>query len=195
MKVLFYGHSYVRDLHRKCNWAEPLVVAGQQVHVDYLFRYFPGKDYDFVVNRPQEAETLKSINPDYIIVILGGNSIVESRTNGEINELAANFYANLKKCLPHTVVITAQIEPRYYSEANRFGAPPAAEYNRRRVILNNYLNQKLKKRGLIDFMALLGSAAVYNEAAFTDGVHLRHQPLLEYQQVMLNTLVYAAERQ
>ena len=126
MKVLFYGHSYVRDLHQKCNWAKPLIVGGQEVHVDCQFRYFPGKDCKLLVNRSQESAVLASINPDYIIVILGGNSIVESRTNGEINDLAAGFYARLNACLPHAVVIAAQIEPRY-CEANWFGAPTCSE--------------------------------------------------------------------
>ena len=61
--------------------------------------------------------------------------------------------------------------------------------------MNNYMNKKLKKRGLIDYMAILGAADVYGPDSFRDGVHLLSQPLQEYQQVLLNTLIYAAERQ
>ena len=195
MKVLFFGHSYVRDLSERCEWSHPLIIRGQPTKPDYLFRHFPGKDYEFLLNQPQEFETVASINPDYIVVILGGNSIVKSITNVEINALATDFYERLRASLPNAVIIAAQIEPRYYPANNHFEAPTREEFNRRRVVLNNFVNKKLKKRGLVNHVAVLGSAMNFGPHSFRDGVHLLNKPLEDYQQIMLGALIYAAERQ
>ena len=195
MKVLLYGHSYVRDLNQKCDWSQPLTIQGQAVRADYSFRYFPGKDYEFLLHKPQEFEILASINPEYIVVILGGNSIVASKSNQEINGLATEFYQRLRASLPNAVIIATQIEPRYYPENNHFEAPPREEFNRRRVALNTYVNKRLRRRGLVNYVAVLGSAANYGPYSFRDGVHLMKGPLVEYQQNILGALIYAAEHQ
>ena len=114
MKVLFYGHSYVRDLNQRCSWSEPLVIKGKAIQVNYQFRYFPGKDYEYLLNKPQEFDNLELINPDYIVVVLGGNSIVADKTNGDVNSLANAFYEKLRSSLPHTIVIAAQFSIRHW---------------------------------------------------------------------------------
>ena len=62
----------MRDLSQKCTWEDSLVVDGNET-VEYQFRYFPGKDYEFVLNNPGEFELLSKINPDVIVhmVLLG----------------------------------------------------------------------------------------------------------------------------
>lgn len=193
MKVLVYGHSYVRELEQKCDWPQSLTVNDQELDVLFTFRYFPGKNYQFLVERPQEFEILEELNPDYMIIILGGNSIVDTWSNGEVKALANEFYEKLNESLPDTVKIAVQIEPRYYEEDNPFGAPTADDFNRRRQIINNFVNKQLKRRGLVDHMALLGPASMYGPDSFRDGVHLNDEALQEYQGNLINTLVCAME--
>ena len=191
MKVLIYGHSYVRDLSQKCTWEDSLVVGGNET-VEYQFRYFPGKDYEFLLNNPGEFELLSDINPDVIVVVLGGNSVVNSKTNSEIKDFILCFYKRLHECLPRAIKLAVQIEPRFCQPGNRHGAPEAAEFNRRRQILNNFMNKNIKKNGLLDHMVLLGSTEYLNHHQyFNDGVHLQGEGLKRYQSAILGTLKYA----
>ena len=194
MKVLIYGHSYVRDLV-KLQWKPELTVNGEQQTIHYSFRYFPGKDYEFLLNKDQEFEVLAEIKPDYVILVLGGNSIVNFKSNNEIKTTISEFYLRLHASLPHTIKLAVQIEPRYYLTGNHFHAPTAEEFNRRRQVLNNYLNKAIKKKGHLDHMVLLGSAADLNPTLYlADGVHMNEEGLLKYQAAIIRSLTYAMEQ-
>ena len=194
MKVLVYGHSYVRDLHQLCDWRQALSYRGQQIRADFAFRYFPGKDYEFLLNQPQEFEIVKSVNPDYLVIVLGGNSVVNNKTNGDVKALMLQFYQKLNTALPQTIKLAVQIEPRYYAANNTLQAPMAEEFNKRRQILNNYMNKQLKKKGLINHVVILGSAGNLTADSYRDGVHLTAEALQEYQAAILRSLSYAMEK-
>ena len=100
MKILLFGHSYVRHLERLGNWERELsLTSGEKVDCKFLFKSHPGKDYGYLLRNPQEFEIIRLINPDIIIVILGGNSISDKHSNLEINDLASGFYNKLKQGL------------------------------------------------------------------------------------------------
>ena len=196
MKVLVYGHSYVRDLHHKCHWENEILVNQTREPVEYHFRYFPGKDYGYLLQKEGEFGAVSAINPDIIVVVLGGNSIVASNSNDKIRALILEFYTKLREALPNAVIIAAQIEPRFNTPGNRHGAPEADEFNRRRTVLNNYMNRSVKTAGLINFMVLLGSTNFLNHHKyFSDGVHLAGVGLERYQDAILKTIRYSLERQ
>ena len=78
MKILLFGHPYVRHLERLGNWDRELsLTSGKKVDCKF--------------------EILRLINPDIIVVILGGNSISDKHSNTEINDLASEFYNKLKQ--------------------------------------------------------------------------------------------------
>lgn len=194
MKVLVYGNSYVRDLQSKCHWSD-IMVNEQQEKIEYHFRYFCGKNYEYLLNKEGEFDIVAAIEPDVIVVVLGGNSIVNSKSNDEVRALIHDFYVKLRESLPDSIIIATQIEPRFCPPGNRHGAPEAEEFNRRRTVLNNYMNKTIKNAGLINYMVLLGSKNFLNHHQFfLDGVHLNGVGLERYQTAILSTIRYALER-
>ena len=90
MKILLFGHSYVRHLERLGNWDRELsLISGKKVDCKFLFKSHPGKDYEYLLSNPQEFEIVRLINPDISVVILGGNSISDKHSNTKINDLAS----------------------------------------------------------------------------------------------------------
>ena len=90
--------------------------------------------------------------------------------------------------------LAVQIEPRFVEAGDRFGTPEAEEYNRRRTIINNFVNKKLKKYGLVDNVILLGSVNFLRDPKyFLDGVHLKREGLLKYKEAGIHGLEYALE--
>ena len=121
-------------------------MGGETIWPNYSFRYFSGKDFKFILNKPQEFETLTELRPDVIVTILGGNSIVDFKTNGEVKEEMLEFYDRLNNALPQTIKLAVQVEPRYYAEDNPYHAPTPQTFQSRRQILNNFMNKQLKKK-------------------------------------------------
>ena len=92
-------------------------------------------------------------------------------------------------------IVAAQIEPRFYEPDNRFGGPEPREFNRRRTVMNNYMNLQIKRAGNIDSMLLLGSTAFLNHHQyFRDGVHLDGVGLERYYQAALCTVRHAIDK-
>ena len=196
MKILLFGHSYVRHLQRLGNWDTELSsTSGKKVDCKFLFKSHPGKDYGYLLRNPQEFEIIRLINPDIIVVILGGNSISDKHSNTEINDLASEFYNKLKQVVRSDCVkLAVQIEPRFVDAGNKFGTPEAEEYNRRRTVVNNYVNKRLKKYGLVDNVILLGPVNYLRDPKyFSNGVHLKTEGLQMYKEAVLGGLEYALE--
>ena len=196
MKILLFGHSYVRYLERLGKWDRELsLTSGKKVDCKFLFKSHPGKDYEYLLNNPQEFEIVRLINPDIIVVILGGNSISYKHSNTEITDLASEFYNKLKQVVRSDCLrLAVQIEPRFVDAGNKFGTPEAKEYNRRRTIVNNYVNKRLKKYVLVDNVILLGSVNyVRDPKYFSDGAHLKTGGLKMYKEAVLGGLKYALE--
>ena len=98
MKVLLYGHSYVRRLEQLGNWNREITLNnGSKVDCQFLFKAFPGEDYDYFLNNPQEFNIINLIKPDVVVVILGGNSIVNSISNSAIKLKATEFYGKFRE--------------------------------------------------------------------------------------------------
>ena len=94
------------------------------------------------------------------------------------------------------VRFVVQIEPRYCEAGNKFGKPEYPEFERRRTVINNYYNTKLKKLGLVDRVVLLGSVKFLNRREhFSDGVHLKRQGLDLYQTSVVDSVRYHLDKQ
>ena len=196
MKVLVFGHSYVRHLQNLGDWDRELELrTGERVDCRFLFKSHPGKDYKYLLDNPQEFEIVRLIDPDVIIVILGGNCISDKFTNLEINDLALEFYNKLNTVVrPECIKLAMQIEPRFVAAGNRFGTPEADEYNRRRTVVNNFMNKKLRKQKLINNVVLLGSVNFLRDPKnFTDGVHLNKEGLELYKSAVIGGLIFSLE--
>lgn len=196
MNILLFGHSYVRDLSRFGNWDREVELAtGEKVWAEFQFMAYPDVDYAYFLDHPEEMSQIQELDPDVIIVILGGNSVTSDLSNSQIKEKAFAFYTLLKTAVrPECIKLAMQIEPRFESPGNSRGAPLASEFNRRRQILNNFTNKKLKKHGLVDRVIQLGSFDFLNNPQnYRDGVHLCWAGLEKYKGAVMGGLRYALE--
>ena len=125
-----------------------------------------------------------------VVVILGGNSITSALSNTETKQKDAAFYALLKPAAKPTYLkLPVQTEPRFVPEGNLHGTPPAVECNQRLQIINDFVNKRLKKQGLVDRVIQLGSAAFINEPLnYWYGVHLNRAGLERYKQAVVRSL-------
>ena len=97
MRVLVIGHSYVRDLATHGPWQQELTLStGGRVNLVFSFSAYRGKDFDFFLAHPAWQDRVREIDPEVVIVVLGGNSIIGSLTNSQIKQKAAAFYLLLK---------------------------------------------------------------------------------------------------
>ena len=195
MKVLLFGHSYVHYLRRLGNWNRCVKLqSGEEVELEFVFHSRPGKDYWFFNNNPEEFDRISNEKPDILVCVLGGNSIVESVSDDQLRLEAQEFYGNVRKVAgPSCRILAAQVEPRYAEEGNKFGTPQLELFNKRRQLINNYINKTLRKsRKLVNNMIMLGSINFFNEEKFkADGVHLNDEGLNMYKECILNTILYS----
>lgn len=197
MKVLLFGHSFVRDLLSVGGWnREVSLDDDSKVNLEFLFRYYSGKDFNYFLNNLELFDEIKSINPDAIVIILGGNIIVDKVSNSSIKLMVNDFYRRLKEVVkPDCIKFAAQIEPRYCHKGNRFGAPEAEEFNRRRTQINNHFNQTVKKHKLVDYLIFSREDFKHRPELYKpDGVHLTHEGLELYKGSVLGGLMYALNR-
>ena len=195
-KVLIFGHSYARDLEALGDWDTVVTGgAGKEYRLTFDFRSFPGKDYGWLLEHPEKIEEVKDLDPDIVVVILGGNSITAALTNKQICGQAAEFYELLKAAAkPSCLKLAVQVESRFVPQGNYHQAPPAVEFNQRRTIINNFVNRKLRAKGLVDNMILLGGRGhIIHPSNFSprDGVHLVRVVLRRYKQTLMNGIRYA----
>ena len=53
MKILLFGHSYLRHLERLGNWYRELsLTSDKKVDCKFLFKSHPGKDYEYLLRNP-----------------------------------------------------------------------------------------------------------------------------------------------
>ena len=196
MKVLVIGHSYARDLRSMFPHFDGLAFDlsnEEKVNFDLRFQAYPGKDYQYFLDHPELFELIKNENPDVIVVILGGNLIVASKTNSQINQEIRLFYSTLNTVLRDDCIkLAVQIEARIALPNNPFGTPLAEEYNQRRNVINNYVNRNIKRSKLVDGIISLGGVGFLNdESEYRDGIHLKQIGLLKYQSAFFNGIKYA----
>ena len=186
MKILVFGHSYVRDLASlrvdSLNW------QSQTLRIEY--KSFPGAGYERFLDSPALLESLLTSKPDIIIVILGGNSITRDIVNHELQARCKRFYQLLRQSAPNAILIPAQVELRRYSPNRRFDNPPAEIFKQKRNSLNQFLKRlRLKDRLLI----IAGPGRLDDNRYYRDGVHLNTAGLRVYMNILKSTVVYALD--
>ena len=72
MRVLLFGHSYVRDLLTLGDWNRQVELSdGRRVNLEFLFRYHSGKDFHSFHDKPLILQEIKDLEPDCIVIIFG----------------------------------------------------------------------------------------------------------------------------
>lgn len=133
-------------------------------------------------------ESLKVENPDFLIIILGGNDLKVNVELSLVYEDCARFYNILREFLPDSIIIASQIENRFYKCNNRFGSPSAETFDFMRRHFNRHLKNKPFKDCLLQIQ---GPNRLDSEDNFRDGVHLNINGLTKYFDIIEGTLSYA----
>ena len=194
MRILLFGHSYVNHLRQLGHWnTEVTLQNNNRVALEFLFRSYPGKDYPYFLEHDETFDVIRAGQFDAIVIILGGNAITTQYSDPEIRSMAENFFTKLNTYLrPDCVRFVAQVETRFCEPGNRFGTPEHAEFERRRTLLNNCYTGRLRRKGLIDRVILLGSRQYLNNRNnfAADGVHLKTEGLELYRQAVVSSVRY-----
>ena len=172
MKLLIIGHSYASQLSDF--GLRSFVAAGEGITV----RYIPqgGATYNKFLTEPGLFERIDNEDePDYILVILAGNSISNDTTNEEIYAGARAFYARLRESFPDSKIIATQAEKRFYKPGNKWDCPTEIEYTKRRNQFNGFLaRSKFKNHTLM----IAGAGRLDNRDYYgRNGVHLNDEEL------------------
>ena len=137
MKLLILGHSYVRDLSSLGIFN----FSHDQTNIEVKYSSFPGANYGYFLKNPSIISETVSYKPDIVIVILGGNSILRDLTKYELFHQCRSFYQILRKELPSSIIVPAQIETRFYKLGNKYGALTGEKYRLRRNELNKVFSK------------------------------------------------------
>ena len=199
MRVLLFGHSYVNHLRQLGGWNRDITLQNNtRVNIEFLFKSYPGKDFQYFLDHDETFNIVTSEQPDAIVVILGGNSITSQYEDSEIKQMAESFFKKLNDYLnPGCVRFVAQVETRFCERGNRFGTPEHKEFEKRRGRINHCYGGRLKRKGLLDRVILLGSSKFLNarENFADDGVHLKKQGLELYQTAVVDSVRYHLDKQ
>ena len=184
LRVALFGHSYVKDLKK---FGETSIHFSGDV--EFALGYFPipGATFSTFIEDFSYFDALKEFQPHYIIVILGGNDLKTSVKLGEIYKTCSEFYKILRNFFPDSIIISAQIENRFYNPNNRFGSPCAKTFD----FLRRHFNKHLKSKPYKDFiLQVQGPNRLDKRENYRDAVHLSSLGLRKYLEIIRRTLSY-----
>ena len=183
-EVCIFGHSYVRDLAQVGK--HEILVSDNIFHLNYIT--VPGATFETFLNNETYFENLKSLKPDFVVVILGGNDL-KADVDLYVNyKCCTRFYKTLRDKVPGAVIIASQIENRFYTEDNRFGCPSGKTFD----FLRKYFNRFLKNKNFKDcLLQIQGPSRFDHIENYRDGVHLNNLGLSKYWEIIENTMSYA----
>ena len=188
MKLLLFGHSYVRDLSN----LGILNFRVNQFDISVKYLYWPGAGYKKFLDNPSLIAEAVKYKPDIVVVILGGNSIRRDIGNHELFDHCRKFYTILRDLTPDSLIIPAQVQLRRYSRE-----PRKLEYPQFRIFKQkrNSLNQFLKRLKLKDNLLIIAGLGRLDSVEYykRDGVHLNAEGLRVYMAILKTTVAYAIE--
>ena len=168
--ITVVGHSYVRRLkeYRESHFRRPqfLSINGHRFRLSYVFR--GGKDYSFYNQSNAYKLRILEKSPDIVIIILGGNKVCGQEPVPTISEQMRIFHAWLRGALPNSLIITAEVEPRYsYNPL----LPPdhiGESYAERRSAFNQAVKRMRDKNHMLRLATILCDSYYFTR----NGVHL-----------------------
>lgn len=185
MKLLIFGHSYVRDLKSLNQYS----LRYDQQNINISYASYPGATFDtFLKDSTKVSNTLSENNPDVIVVILGGNDINRDITNYELFKKCREFYELLRRLAPSAIIIAAQVESRFYKTPNVHSAPAPDEFQKKRKALNKYIHRLKTKDNLL---IIAGPGRLDNKTYYRDQVHLNSAGLRNYLSILKTTVDFA----
>lgn len=106
MKVCVFGHSYVRDIATLGN--NSVKIGNTNLDITYL--PFPGATFSTFLNHKHLLRNLVNLDPEIVLVILGGNDIFNNIDTANLHKLCRLFYNLLRSLLPSSKIIASHLE-------------------------------------------------------------------------------------
>ena len=144
INVALIGHSYVRSLSFI---GAHLRKFKNNCEFQIKYYYIKGSTFETWNDFPPKLHSLFGDVPDIVVVILGGNCIVDDVSDTTLKHNAKVFFQILRNNLSEAIIIATQVELRFYNVPNKFNAQGKKEYRKRR----NKFNEFLKKCKEINF--------------------------------------------
>ena len=143
--VLIFGSSLCRDLS---TLDECRVYKIRGVELEFRYRFFSGKSFDYFLENPHLLYDILSDNgntaPDIVLTIFGGNSIATNTPNTQLYAEARNFFSLLRAELnllnPSAIIVASEIPKRYIY--NHYKKTPRPGY---KGFKSNDLNHDLNR--------------------------------------------------
>ena len=169
MKFVILGHSYVKQLSN-LNITK-FEIEKNTIHVNYFG--FGGATFHSLLNS-FDFDKLVTINPDFCLIILGGNDFKDQNNFSKVKENASKFYKLIREKLPLCKIIASQVELRDYKPNNKFSSPTFDDFSVQRKYFNKFL-LKLKHKDHIFRVDGKGRLDRFDELYKSDKVHLNYK--------------------
>ena len=165
-RLVILGHSWVERLSRL--GIKSLKQDGRKVEVDYKFKR--GLTFEQIIGDERLLHEVGKYLPHYVLVILGGNDVGSPKHIEEVENECAIFHSMLREFVPQAVIITSQMENRFYDEDNEWGAPTGEEFEKKRKRYNRFVHWSLREK---DYLLRMGAPAHQeDQSCFEDCAHL-----------------------
>ena len=182
-RVAFIGHSYCRDLSRLNPFSNAL---GSGQFFDHEFFYVPGSNVKDWSSHPKQLENVIRYEPNIIVLILGGNYLLNHVSNAEWKDKYQKLIDIIKIRIESCRIIAVEIESRFVKNHNAFNAPTEEGFNARKKTLNNWLNKNPSIHHVCMISHTINNKSYYHK----DGVHLTKTGLSMYYGMIHRTLKY-----
>ena len=184
-KVVIFGHSFVRDI---ASLGRRVITLSNDVEFCLNYLSVPGASFATFLNDNKHFEHLRSLNPDFVIVLLGGNDLRIDTELAEVYKDCTKFYTRLREIVPDSIIIASQIENRFYKSENRFGSPVGENFD----FLRRHFNRFLRNKPFKDFLLQVqGPNRLDKKENYRDCVHLNSLGLNKYFEIIKCTLSFA----
>ena len=134
---------------------------------------------------------VQGFEPDIILVILGGNSIVEGIDIEELKDQMVEFYTTLRFLVPiRTKIIYGDIFMRYKEPGNRHNSLPTLPYYHMATGLNKWVRKSARMGHLYDYICHLEPLGLPIYLCKEDYVHLNDFGIAKCAEIIRETLDY-----
>ena len=187
-KILVFGSSLASGLE-SYDTQRNYFLKGYSV--EFLYSSHRGKSYEFFIDKPKTFDEILNCNPDYIVVIFGGNSISTEVPKSVVLKNCRIFYQQLydRAILinPNVKIIATSLPMRYVYNYSH-NTPIPDEYKK----LRNYVNQRIKSLTCKHFVLnICGPNNLDNVEYYkADGVHFNYLGKKRFFQIILDKIEY-----
>ena len=183
--VLIVGHSYVNKIENLNSY------WGFKDKYNLSFFGISGAKVSDFNNNLSLDNKIRSIKPQIIVLVVGGNDISNYWDWPSIKENYGNLVERLNFISPYSHILLTQIEERYLTNTNRFGTPTIGNYKKYRSTFNQFIRRLSNKKHYLHLVVLAGH---FPEELYSgDKVHLNNNGFKKFLECILVRAQYCLE--